>query len=121
MIGKPNTNKAQQLNLQTDDKIHLAANDEYEYVFDESQYVNFDGNEETIISGDEEQVQALSSKSKDIESLKMSLPVYQYKKEFLKLLEGNQVIIIVGRQGQVRPRSCLSIFTKVDILKGILR
>lgn len=92
-------NKAQQLNLQTDDKIHLAANDEYEYVFDESQYVNFDGNEETIISGDEEQVQAPSSKSKDIESLKMSLPVYQYKKEFLKLLEGNQVIIIVGETG----------------------
>ncbi|KAI5961095.1 hypothetical protein CANMA_003869 [Candida margitis] len=92
-------NKAQQLNLQTDDKIHLANNDEYEYVFDESQYVNFDENEETIINGEEEQVQALSNKPKDLESLQKSLPVYQYKDEFLNLLQNHQVIIIVGETG----------------------
>ncbi|CAL1213894.1 Oligonucleotide/oligosaccharide-binding (OB)-fold family protein [Candida parapsilosis] len=92
-------NKAQQLNLQTDDKIHLANNDEYEYVFDESQYVDFDDIEETVIDGDDEQTPAQSRKINGLESEKKSLPVYHYKNEFLNLLKNNQVIIIVGETG----------------------
>ncbi|KAG5419407.1 hypothetical protein I9W82_003174 [Candida metapsilosis] len=92
-------NKAQQLNLQTDDRIHLANNDEYEYVFDDSQYVDFDDNDESVIKGDDGQVEVPSSKVKNLDNLKTSLPVYQYKKQFLELLQDNQVIIIVGETG----------------------
>ncbi|KAI5966026.1 hypothetical protein KGF57_000672 [Candida theae] len=92
-------NKAKQLNLQTDDRIHLADKDDYEYVFDESQYVDFDDNEESVLNGEEEQEAGPSTKLADLEKVKTSLPVYRYKQEFLDLLKDNQVIIIVGETG----------------------
>ncbi|KAI5952491.1 hypothetical protein KGF54_003358 [Candida jiufengensis] len=88
--------KAQQLTLQTDDKIHIGEDKEYEYVFDESQYVNFD--EDEILDEDETESPA-QIEQKEIENVRSSLPVFQYKQEFLKLVKENQFLIVVGETG----------------------
>ncbi|CAK9439373.1 uncharacterized protein LODBEIA_P35260 [Lodderomyces beijingensis] len=91
--------RAQQLNLKTDDKIHVNDDREYEYVFDESQYVNYE--EDEILSGDEasnQQDPQIAEKG-EIEDVQQSLPVYKYKDELLKIVSQNQVLIVVGETG----------------------
>ena len=114
-------NRAQLLNLQTDDKIHINNDKQYEYVFDESQFVNYEEDEE--LSGDEreeeeEQQQQQqeeeeeeedeaerkkqfqrSLEAKEIADMQHSLPVYKFRDEFLRLISENQVLIVVGETG----------------------
>ncbi|KAI5965146.1 uncharacterized protein KGF55_001366 [Candida pseudojiufengensis] len=92
--------RAQQLQLQTDDKIHIGDDKEYEYVFDESQFVKFDDEEGDILDEDAENENNVKQIDlKEIENVKNSLPVFQYKQEFLKLVEENQFLIVVGETG----------------------
>ena len=47
--------RADQLILQNDDKIHINDDKEYEFVFDQSQFVNYDDIEELPGDGEEEE------------------------------------------------------------------
>ncbi|RCK58162.1 Pre-mRNA-splicing factor ATP-dependent RNA helicase-like protein cdc28 [Candida viswanathii] len=93
-------NRANQLILQNDDKIHVDDEKDYEFVFDESQFVNYDDVEE--LPGDEEEETEEAAEviqAKEIDDVRKSLPVYWYREDFLKLLDENQVLIVVGETG----------------------
>ncbi|CAI5758867.1 unnamed protein product [Candida verbasci] len=90
--------KAKQLTLQNDDKI-LPDNNEYDFVFDESNYVNYEQDEELKGNDQEENEPQNSKEVLEIEEVKKSLPVYKYKDEFLKVVKENQVLIVVGETG----------------------
>ncbi|EGW31639.1 uncharacterized protein SPAPADRAFT_139926 [Spathaspora passalidarum NRRL Y-27907] len=90
-------NRASQLPLANEDKVTENAND-YEFVFDESQFVTYD--EADILPGDEDdQVASPSSASDEMAELRKNLPVYAYRQDFLNTLETNQVLIVVGETG----------------------
>ena len=94
-------NKANQLSLQTEDKIlHEDADQaEYEFVFDESQFVNYEEDDDEVLPGDELAQSTIETKLNDIEKVRKSLPVFSYRQEFLDILEKNQVLIVVGETG----------------------
>ncbi|RLV91778.1 Pre-mRNA-splicing factor ATP-dependent RNA helicase-like protein cdc28 [Spathaspora sp. JA1] len=92
-------NKASQLPLSNEDKIIENNADDYEFVFDETQFVNYD--DPDILSGDEEQesLDLTSAFNNEIAELRKNLPVYNYRADFLTTLENNQVLIVVGETG----------------------
>lgn len=91
-------NKANQISLKTDE-ISLPNQKEYEFVFDESQFVNFDGEE--IIEGDDSNSNEQTSLMdyNNLQECRKSLPVYKYRDEFLEAVDKSQVLIIVGETG----------------------
>lgn len=79
------------------DSIDVVDKDKYEYVFDNSQFVDFGDNEvDDPGSPDEELSTSLLSTLQDV---RKSLPVYKYREGFLDLLNENQVIVVVGETG----------------------
>jgi len=76
--------------------------DDYELVFDETQEVKFmrDG---PPVDLDKYRLELTLNeaerKSKDIESVRKSLPIYKYKDEFLSAVEQHQAIVLVGETG----------------------
>lgn len=98
-------NRANQLVLQNDDKIHVNDDKEYEFVFDESQFVNYDdvedlpGDDDEDSLGNDESDQPQTTQFKEIDDVRKSLPVYGYREDFLKLLDENQALIVVGETG----------------------
>ncbi|WEJ97402.1 DEAD-like ATP-dependent RNA helicase [Yamadazyma tenuis] len=91
--------KAQAMSKTVTDDIVVRDSKQYEYVFDESQFVKFDS--DSKIDGDEntEEVTDRDTTSNSIEVIRKSLPVYQYREAFLKTVNENQVIIVVGETG----------------------
>lgn len=94
--------KAQEIMASNPDKIELADQEHYDYVFDESQFVDFD--EDTELPGEKEMEESedpkLSDKvSREIQEVRRSLPVYKLRKDFLEAIEKNQVLIVVGETG----------------------
>lgn len=77
--------------------------DEYEFVFDESQRVAFIMDHQT--KGDretrelEERISAAERKAQSLEETRKSLPIYQLREELLQAIADHQVIIIVGETG----------------------
>ncbi|EER33505.1 hypothetical protein CTRG_02323 [Candida tropicalis MYA-3404] len=101
-------NRANQLVLQNDDKIHVNDDTEYEFVFDQSQFVNYDDvedlpgdddDDDDDSVGNDESDQPRTTQSKEIDDVRKSLPVYGYREDFLKLLDENQALIVVGETG----------------------
>lgn len=89
-------NKANQI-LQVDtDKINLPDLGNYEYVFDEDQFINYEQDER--LDGDDEPPQITQS-GPSIAEVRKSLPVYQFRQQFLTSIEQNQVLIVVGETG----------------------
>ena len=88
--------RAQQM-VGAGDSIQVADNDNYEYVFDRSQHVDF-GDIEVDDPGSDE-VSEPSGVPDTILEVRKSLPVYRYRKEFLDLVEANQIIVVVGETG----------------------
>lgn len=77
------------------DEITVDSN-QYEYVFDESQFVEFD----TQTSGHQlpsEEVKP--TKNQLIDDVRKSLPAYQYRQAFLDIVQQNQIVVVVGETG----------------------
>ncbi|GAO47206.1 hypothetical protein G7K_1416-t1 [Saitoella complicata NRRL Y-17804] len=79
--------------------------DEYEYVFDESQQIGFimESTLEGQVSKDQQalelQIKAAEQKAASIEETRKSLPMYQYREQLLEAIEAYQILIIVGETG----------------------
>lgn len=94
--------KAQEIVASNPDKIELADKGHYEFVFDESQFVDFD--ESADVTGDneveaEEFPSLKPTISREIQEVRKSLPVYKLRDDFLEAIDKNQVLIVVGETG----------------------
>ncbi|KAJ6782779.1 hypothetical protein PWT90_04136 [Aphanocladium album] len=83
-------------------------NTEYDYVMDDSQYINWSLDSRMPSERDnmtaeqrfmEQQLDAAEKKALSIQQTRKSLPIYQYRDEFLAALEQYQVLVIVGETG----------------------
>ncbi|KAJ3474686.1 hypothetical protein NLG97_g9733 [Lecanicillium saksenae] len=83
-------------------------NTEYDYVMDDSQYINWSLDSRMPSERDnmtaeqrfmEQQLDAAEKKALSIQETRKSLPIYQYRDEFLAALEQYQVLVIVGETG----------------------
>ncbi|KAL2671229.1 Cyclin-dependent kinase catalytic subunit [[Neocosmospora] mangrovei] len=83
-------------------------NEDYDYVMDEEQYIQW--NLDSRMEGDDQkmtkeqqflaaQIDAAEKKALTIQETRKSLPIYQYRDEFLAALEQYQVLVIVGETG----------------------
>ncbi|KAF4947915.1 hypothetical protein FGADI_10075 [Fusarium gaditjirri] len=83
-------------------------NDDYDFVMDDSQYIQW--NLDAKLPGDgrkltkeqqflEAQIDAAEKKALSIQETRKSLPIYQYRDEFLAALEQYQILVIVGETG----------------------
>ncbi|KAG7717775.1 hypothetical protein KL949_003049 [Ogataea haglerorum] len=74
---------------------------EYEFVFDESQAVDFvsDEQEDPEQKRLREMIAEEEQRIKTIDETRKSLPVYQYRDELIKAVEDYQVLIVVGETG----------------------
>ncbi|GAN06519.1 adenosinetriphosphatase [Mucor ambiguus] len=80
------------------------AEDEYDYVFDEDQKIDFvmaaklnepDPKDIELL----ERIDAAERKAQSIEQVRKSLPIYQYRDDLLAAIDEYQVLIIVGETG----------------------
>ncbi|KAM3580476.1 hypothetical protein VKS41_007139 [Umbelopsis sp. WA50703] len=80
--------------------------DEYDYVFDEDQKIDFvmaakinakdkDGQDVELL----ERIDAAERKAKSIAEIRKSLPIYQYRDDLLQAINDYQVLVIVGETG----------------------
>lgn len=86
--------KATEISSTNTDMIVLPDLDQYEYVFDESQFVDFD-EDETLRGDDIED----TIPAQEFDSVRKSLPVYRYRQQFLDAVQEHQVLIVVGETG----------------------
>lgn len=90
--------RAQTIVSANPDKIQLSNQEEYDFVFDESQFVDFSESEPT--AKDPQAVDGVPKPvSHEIQQVRKSLPVYQLRESFLQSIEQNQVLIVVGETG----------------------
>lgn len=80
----------------------------YEYVFDDSQQINFvadtrlEGTQKPLTGEQrvlQEKLDAAEQKAASIEETRKSLPIYQFRDQILQAVEDHQVLIIVGETG----------------------
>lgn len=88
--------KAQEIRSVNPDQIQLADQKCYDYVFDESQLVDYSLDIE--LPGEESNESEKKSYS-DIQSVRKSLPAFKYRQSFLDIVESNQVVVVVGETG----------------------
>jgi len=89
------------------DEIIVPDQEEYEYVFDDSQNIEFlldDNNVSTSHLSLEERaleqkIKAEETRIKSMEEVRKSLPVYQYREQLLEAIRQHQVLIVVGETG----------------------
>ncbi|KAJ5117074.1 Pre-mRNA-splicing factor ATP-dependent RNA helicase-like protein cdc28 [Penicillium atrosanguineum] len=81
---------------------------DYEYVFDDSQQINFvmdtklEGSQKPMTQEQlrfKEQVDAAEKKAATIEETRKSLPIYQFRDQIIQAVHDHQVLIIVGETG----------------------
>lgn len=81
-------------------------NDDYDYVMDDQQYIQW--NLDSRMAGEgktkeqmflDAQIDAAEKKALSIQETRKSLPIYQYRDEFIKALEHYQILVIVGETG----------------------
>ncbi|KAF5212937.1 hypothetical protein E0198_000449 [Clavispora lusitaniae] len=89
--------KAQTIVSSNPDEIQLPTQPTYDFVFDESQFVDFSESEPT--SHEPVEPTDIPKVSHEIEEVRKSLPVYQLRQSFLDTIEKNQVLIVVGETG----------------------
>lgn len=90
--------KAQTIVSVNPGKIQLSDQTEYEFVFDESQFVDFSESEPTA-QETEESIDVPRPVSHEIQEVRKSLPVFQLRESFLRSISQNQVLIVVGETG----------------------
>lgn len=81
------------------EEIQVRGQKQYDFVFDESQFVNF--TETATLDGDlkSDDSSQYTAKCLKISEVRQSLPVFKYKERFLELVSQNQVVIVVGETG----------------------
>lgn len=90
--------KAQISTSAATDEINLPNQDNYEFVFDESQFVSFAM--DNPLEGDEPEIVSKDIKKKaSMDEVRKSLPVYKYREQFLEAIHNHQVLIVVGETG----------------------
>ena len=80
---------------------------DYEYVFDESQQINFIKDAQmkgTVRMTEQERMMqqklsAAEQKAQSIEDTRKSLPVYTYREQFLEAVANHQILVLVGETG----------------------
>ncbi|KAK2598171.1 hypothetical protein QQS21_005722 [Conoideocrella luteorostrata] len=81
-------------------------NEDYDYVMDDAQYIQW--NLDSRMAGEgktkdqiflDAQIDAAEKKALSIQETRKSLPIYQYRDEFLAALEQYQILVIVGETG----------------------
>lgn len=90
---------------------------DYEYVFDDSQQINFvtdskskmagtqdaNGKPMPVLTGEQrvlqEKLDAAEQKAASIDETRKSLPIYQFRDQILQAVEDHQILIIVGETG----------------------
>ena len=86
--------RAQAIVTSNPDQIELVDQKHYDFVFDESQLVDFAEN--TELAGDEGEPKPTVS---DIQSVRKSLPAFKQRQAFLDVVAANQVVVVVGETG----------------------
>ncbi|KAM9923302.1 hypothetical protein OXX59_005264 [Metschnikowia pulcherrima] len=89
--------KAHEIVSLNPDQIQLPDQPEYEFVFDEAQFVDF--SEEAELAGEEGENIEPPSRYADIQEVRRSLPAYRYRQRFLDAMSQSQVLIVVGETG----------------------
>ncbi|EFY88989.1 hypothetical protein MAC_04920 [Metarhizium acridum CQMa 102] len=81
-------------------------NEDYDYVMDDQQYIQWSLDSRMAGEGKtkekiflEAQIDAAEKKALSIQETRKSLPIYQYRDEFLAALEQYQILVIVGETG----------------------
>lgn len=90
--------KANQISVVNTDKINLPGQEQYDFVFDESQFVNFEA-DKPLPGDDKQEKTARENKRSTMKEVRESLPVYKFKQDFLSSVSKNQVLIVVGETG----------------------
>ncbi|KAL0080848.1 P-loop containing nucleoside triphosphate hydrolase protein [Phycomyces blakesleeanus] len=94
----------EQLQIQKSAAKEDSLEDEYDYVFDEDQKIDFvmaakmnepDKEDADLL----ERIDEAERKAKSIEETRKSLPIYQYRDELLQAINDHQVLVIVGETG----------------------
>jgi pre-mRNA-splicing factor ATP-dependent RNA helicase DHX16 len=77
--------------------------EDYEFVFDESNAVRFLADAASRLDPDkqrlEQQLDAAEKKAKSIEDVRKSLPMYQYREQLLAAIQEHSSIVLVGETG----------------------
>lgn len=87
--------RAMQLAALNPDDIVVPGQD-YSFVFDESQFVDFA--EEAELPGQDGETTA-SARFADIQAVRRSLPAFKYRQQFLDAMAATQVLVVVGETG----------------------
>lgn len=86
------------------DEIKVPGSDKYEFVFDPEALIEFTGEEDDVMNGDQgdsltEALDQEITRLKNIQETRKSLPVYRYRDELLSAISDHQVLIVVGETG----------------------
>ncbi|KAI5896703.1 pre-mRNA splicing factor [Schizophyllum commune H4-8] len=82
--------------------------DAYDYVFDESQTIQFIQDNASQLKGSQmsaaekllqSQIEEAEKKAKTIEETRKSLPIYQYREQLIEAIQEHQVLIVVAETG----------------------
>lgn len=77
--------------------------EEYDYVFDKSQFIDFMEDSKTTAADEDEllarRIEEEKKRIKTIDETRKSLPVYKHRDQLLDAIRENQVLIVVGETG----------------------
>ncbi|QRV92171.1 Helicase associated domain (HA2) [Ceratobasidium sp. AG-Ba] len=103
--------------------------DEYDYVFDESQTIQFVMDK--VMSGEglvnekdaalKAQIAEAERKAQTIEQTRKSLPIYAFREKLLEAIEGNQVLIVVAETGSGKTTQLPQYLHEAGYTKGGLK
>lgn len=99
--------------------------DEYDYVFDEDQKIDFvlaakinaknkDGEDEELL----QRIDAAERKAKSIDEVRKSLPIYQYRDDLIQAIHDYQVLVIVGETGSGKTTQLPQYLYEAGFTKG---
>ncbi|KAL7424476.1 hypothetical protein Q5752_000160 [Cryptotrichosporon argae] len=114
-------------NLQTGAMDKEILVDEYDYVFDEAQGINFvmEGGLEGNMTAEEkalqDRIQEVEKKLMTIEQTRKSLPIYEFRDELLEAIAEHQVIIVVAETGSGKTTQIPQYLHEAGYTKGGLK
>ncbi|KAJ5696326.1 hypothetical protein N7536_006738 [Penicillium majusculum] len=103
---------------------------DYEYVFDDSQQINFvmdaklEGTQKPLTKEQlrfKEQVDAAEKKALSMEETRKSLPIYQFRDQIIEAVAKHQVLIIVGETGSGKTTQLPQYLHEAGYTKGGLK
>jgi pre-mRNA-splicing factor ATP-dependent RNA helicase DHX16 len=99
--------------------------DDYEFVFDDSQGINFVADAASRIDPDKAMLQrmldAAEKKAQTIDETRKSLPMYQFREEILAAVAEHQILIIVGETGSGKTTQLPQFLHEAGYTKGGLK